>query len=212
MGLAGEQQTKVKICGLRRLEDVQAVNIAQPQYAGFVFAPSKRQITPELAQQLRQTLQPSIQAVGVFVNAVPQEVAKLCEQNIIQMVQLHGREDATYIQQLRALVDVPIIKAVRVQTSNDILHAQQLDCDFLLLDTYIAGVAGGSGKQFDYQKIPPLYKPFFLAGGLSAMHVQQAIALVHPYAVDVSSGVETDGWKDTEKIQEFVQKVRFQAC
>lgn len=203
-----ESQTKIKICGLRRLEDVKIVNVVQPQYVGFVFAPSKRQITLEEAQILRAALQSSIQSVGVFVNADPEEVAAFCQQDIIQFVQLHGQEDETYIRQLRQLVKTPIIKAVQVRQPEDILYAQQLDCDYLLLDTYVVGMAGGSGQQFAYDKIPSLFKPFFLAGGLSADNVQQAIKQVHPFAVDVSSGVEQNGWKNAEKISDFIRKVR----
>lgn len=201
-------QTRIKICGLRRLEDVYLVNTVQPHYAGFVFAPSKRQVSPEDAQVLRSSLQPSIQAVGVFVNATPKEIAQLCHQKTIQLVQLHGQEDASYIQQLRQLIQVPVIKAVRVRSTADIFIAQQLDCDYLLLDTYVSGMAGGSGQQFAYEKIPSLHKPFFLAGGLTADNVQQAIKRVRPFAVDVSSGVEQNGWKDTEKVSKFMQQVQ----
>ena len=151
---------------------------------------------------------PSVQTVGVFVDAAPAEIAALCQQGIIDIVQFHGHEDAAYIQQLRALIQAPIVKAVQVRSAEVVLQAQQLDCDYLLLDTYIPGVAGGSGQQFDYQQIPPLYKPFFLAGGLTPENVQQAIQKVHPYAVDVSSGVEENGWKSAEKIKQFVQMVR----
>lgn len=203
-----ERETKIKICGLRRLEDAQIVNAVQAQYGGFVFAKSKRQVTMAQAQQLREVLLPSVQTVGVFVDAAPAEIAALCQQGIIDIVQLHGHEDAAYIQQLRALIQAPIVKAVQVRSAEVVLQAQQLDCDYLLLDTYIPGVAGGSGQQFDYQQIPPLYKPFFLAGGLTPENVQQAIQEVHPYAVDVSSGVEENGWKSAEKIKQFVQMVR----
>ena len=203
-----ERETKIKICGLRRLEDAQIVNAVQAQYGGFVFAKSKRQVTMAQAQQLREVLLPSGQTVGVIVDAAPAEIAALCQQGIIDIVQFHGHEDAAYIQQLRALIQAPIVKAVQVRSAEVVLQAQQLDCDYLLLDTYIPGVAGGSGQQFDYQQIPPLYKPFFLAGGLTPENVQQAIQKVHPYAVDVSSGVEENGWKSAEKIKQFVQMVR----
>lgn len=199
---------KIKICGLRCVEDASAVNAAQVQYAGFVFAKSKRQITMGQAQRLRKALSFAIQTVGVFVDAAPMDVATACRENLIDLVQLHGHEDAAYIQQLRHFTDAPIIKAVRVRSAEDILQAQQLDCDYLLLDTYLPGVAGGSGQQFDYQRIPPLEKPFFLAGGLTPENVQSAIAQVQPYAVDVSSGVEKNGQKSCERIMQFVQRVR----
>ena len=149
-----EHETKIKICGLRRLEDAQIVNAVQAQYGGFVFAESKRQVTMTQAQQLREVLLPSVQTVGVFVDATPEEIAALCQQGIINIIQLHGHEDGAYIRQLRALTAAPIVKAVQVRSAETVLQAQQLDCDYLLLDTYIPGVAGGSGRQFDYQQIP----------------------------------------------------------
>ena len=187
------------------------VNGGGVDYAGFVFASSKRQVTAEQAALLRQQLADTIGAVGVFVDAPVEEVAQLYRRGIIQLMQLHGQEDATYIRQLRQLVGrAPIIRAVRVRTGQDILEAQALDCDYLLLDTYVPGVAGGSGRQFDYSQIPPLEKPFFLAGGLHPDNVEQAVAM-QPYAVDVSSGVETDGYKDVEKIRRFTEKVHAMA-
>ena len=203
-----KDKPKIKICGLRREEDVAFVNLFPVQYAGFVFAPSKRQISAATAEHLRKRLRQSILAVGVFVNAVPEDIVQLCRKEIIQMIQLHGQEDAAYIQMLRQQVTVPIIKAVRVQSREDILKAQQFDCDGLLLDTYVSGMAGGSGKSFDYRQIPLMKKPFFLAGGLNPENVQTAIRSVHPTAVDVSSGVETNGWKDAEKIRRFVEAVQ----
>ena len=167
-----ERETKIKICGLRRLEDAQIVNAVQAQYGGFVFAKSKRQVTMAQAQQLREVLLPSVQTVGVFVDAAPAEIAALCQQGIIDIVQFHGHEDAAYIQQLRALIQAPIVKAVQVRSAEVVLQAQQLDCDYLLLDTYIPGVAGGSGQQFDYQQIPPLFLSGrrFNAGECTAGH------------------------------------------
>lgn len=198
----------IKICGLRRLEDAAAVNAAQAQYAGFVFAESRRQLTAAQARQLRQALSPAIQTVGVFVDAAPEDIAAICGQKLIDLIQLHGHEDAAYIERLRRLTEVPVIKAVPVRSVEDVLQAQRLDCDYLLLDTYCPGVAGGSGRQFDYRQIPPLEKPFFLAGGLTPENVQAAIEQVRPYAVDVSSGVEIDGRKSFARILQFAQQVR----
>lgn len=200
--------TKVKICGLRREKDILLVNDCKPDYIGFVFAKSKRQVSGETAAKLKQLLNPDIQAVGVFVNASIEEIAELCEKHIIDEVQLHGDEDQDYILELKKYVKNPIIKAVRVKNTEQILEAEKLPCDMLLLDTYTKGQYGGSGTTFDYELIPKLRKPYFLAGGLTIENVTQAIMCCKPYAVDVSSGVETDGWKDAEKVRSLIEKVR----
>lgn len=200
---------KIKICGLRRPEDAEAVNAVRADYAGFVFAESKRRVTPEEARRIRTALDAEIRTVGVFVDAAVRDVAEIYRAGLIDLIQLHGREDAAYIAALRQLVGpAPIIRAARVRTAADILAAQALDCQYLLLDTYIPGLQGGSGRQFDYAAIPPLEKPFFLAGGLTPENVAAAVVRVRPYAVDVSSGVETAGWKDEEKIRRFADAVR----
>lgn len=199
---------KVKICGLRRREDVSYVNESLPDYAGFVFAKSKRQVTQEQARELREILDPRVQAVGVFVNEEIETVVRLCEQNIIQLIQLHGDEDAAYLKRLSKQTDVPIIRAVRVQSAEQILEAQKQACDYLLLDTYIPGQYGGAGHSFDLKLIPPLRKPWFLAGGLDSKNVEEKLAKYRPFGVDISSGVETDGTKDPEKIRTFIENAR----
>lgn len=206
----GNQNTgiKVKICGLTRLEDVTAVNQCRPDYAGFVFAKSRRQVTGEQAEKLRNAMDPKVRSVGVFVNADPEEICRLCEKKVIDLVQLHGDEDAAYLEQLAGRVEVPLIRAVRVQSKEQILKAQEQACDYLLLDTYLPGQYGGGGQTFDAALIPPLYKPWFLAGGLDGENVAEKIQAYHPFGVDVSSSVETDGKKDSDKIQEFVERVR----
>ena len=152
--------TKIKICGLKRPEDIEIVNEVKPDYAGFVFAKSPRQVEEELSAELRRRMDPLIRTVGVFVNAPIQKVAKLSRAGIIQMVQLHGDEDAAYIEELRKhLTGIPIMKAVRVKSGEDILQAARLDVDYLLLDAYVKGVHGGSGTSFDKSVIPSVEKP-----------------------------------------------------
>jgi len=200
--------TKIKICGLSRIQDIEMVNEVLPDYIGFVFAKSSRRVSPEQASELKIALDKRILAVGVFVNAAPNEIVQLCKSNSIDIIQLHGDEDLFYITALKKEVSNPIIKAVRVQSERQILEAQSLPCAYLLLDTYQKGAYGGSGKSFDRSLIPKLEKPFFLAGGLNVGNVKTAIADCHPYCLDVSSGVETDGVKDTNKIKEIVRMVR----
>lgn len=200
---------KVKICGLKRSEDIQIVNHLRPDFAGFVFAKSKRQVDEKTAETLRKELSNEIPAVGVFVNEDREKIRYLCEKGIIQIIQLHGDENAEYIAELKKMLpEIPIIKAVRVRTAKEILEAEKQECDYLLLDTYVKDVYGGSGKVFDKKLIPVLKKPYFLAGGLNAENVNENIEACNPFAVDVSSAVEKDGIKDEIKIKEFLERVR----
>lgn len=200
--------TKVKICGLRRGMDVEMVNRYLPEYVGFVFAPSKRQVTMEEARVLRHSLIKGIQSVGVFVDAPPNDIAKLCHEGIIDVVQLHGKEDADTIQTIKEMTGKTVIKAVRVQSTGQVEAAQELPCDFLLLDTYDPEAAGGTGKGFDLSLLPEMKKPFFLAGGLCPENVREKIESCHPYGVDVSSGVEADGYKEDSLIRRFLQEAK----
>ena len=201
--------SKIKICGLSRMEDVLAVNEFLPDYTGFVFSKSKRQVTAEQAQSLKAKLSPKIKAVGVFVNEPVSFVAGLAQKGIIDLVQLHGDEDEAYIQTLKQSVSCPVIKAVRVQSGEQILKAQRLPCDYLLLDAYSKDAYGGTGEAFRWDMIPQnLSKPFFLAGGLNESNIAQAVQTVQPYCIDVSSGVETNGHKDKEKIRQIINIVR----
>ena len=199
--------SRIKICGLTRLEDVTAINQALPDYIGFVFAPSKRQVDIDQARALKNKLDPRIAAVGVFIDAALNTIIRLCQDSVLDAVQLHGDEDMPYIAALRKHIHVPIIKAVRVQSKAQILSAQKLDCDFLLLDSSSQRCAGGSGKRFDWSLIPPMRKPFFLAGGISINTLNDALAY-KPFAVDISSGAETNGYKDKYKINALVHTVR----
>ena len=200
--------TKIKICGLSRLVDIDFVNEAMPDYIGFVFAKSKRQVDELQAEKLKEKLHPEIQAVGVFVNEDSDKVIRLCKKKIIDIVQLHGDENEAYIYKLREMVNNPIIKAVRVKEYQDIMKAMKLDCDYLLLDAYKEGEYGGSGDAFDWSLIGDIKKPYFLAGGINTENVVRAIEQVRPYGIDISSGVETDGLKDSSKIKDIILKVR----
>lgn len=201
--------SKIKICGLSRRDDIDAVNDALPDYIGFVFAPSPRQVSMSQAAELKQALDSRIQAVGVFVDADIADIAMLVRSGVIDTVQLHGSEDAIYIRNLKEAVPVPVIKAVRVQSAKKITDAQELNCDYLLLDTWRKDVQGGSGSAFDWALIPQLEKPYFLAGGLTTANLLEA-ARFEPYCLDVSSGAETEGKKDRNKILELVRLIRRQ--
>jgi len=198
---------KIKICGISRLQDIQAVNAVLPDYIGFVFAESKRKVSPTQAAEMRGFLDKRILVAGVFVNAPPGDIIRLCRDGIINLVQLHGDEDSDYITELKNKINVPVIKAVRVQSTEQLLEAQSLPCDYLLLDTYQKDRYGGSGRSFDWSLIPKLSKPFFLAGGLNTGNIKAAAACC-PYCLDVSSGAETGGFKDPNKITEIVKIIR----
>ena len=199
--------TKMKLCGLSRPCDIEAANELKPDYIGFVFASkSKRYVTYEKATELKKRLLPEIQAVGVFVNEHPQEVAKRLENGMIDIAQLHGDEDEAYIKQLRLLTDKPIIKAFRIETAQDIKIANQSTADYILLDS-----GAGTGEVFDWGFVKSIRRPYFLAGGLDARNAASAVKALYPFAVDVSSGIETDGVKDKTKMAAFIAAVRKEA-
>lgn len=197
--------TKIKLCGLSRLCDIEAANELKPDYIGFVFAAkSKRYVTYEKAAELKRKLTSEIQSVGVFVNEHPQVIAKLLQNGIIDIAQLHGDENEEYITQLRLLTDKPIIKAVRIETAHDIKTANQSTADYILLDS-----GAGTGMVFDWDLInSSIGRPYFLAGGLDIDNVASVFQTLHPFAVDVSSGIETNGVKDKRKMAAFVAAVR----
>ena len=200
---------KIKICGIRREEDVRFLNKSMPDYAGFVYAPSRRNVTPEQALFLRRRLDRRIQVLGVFVNAPAEFICERVKEGSIDAVQLHGDESEQDILELKRQVMVPVIKAVRVREAADIWLADQLPCDFLLLDTFSSAGYGGTGKTFAWQMIPEgLEHPFFLAGGLDEHNIRQALEQAGCYGVDVSGGVETGGVKDGQKIRRLVEIVR----
>ena len=200
---------KIKYCGLRREEDIAYANEIVPDYIGFIFAPTRRQISALQAHHLKSLLKPEIQSVGVFVNESAETVAAIANQGIIDLIQLHGQEDADYIAELRAILSEPkqLIKAIRVQSVQDILDGDKLDVDFLLLDKYDPNQLGGTGEKFDWNLIQNIQKPFFLAGGITEENILDAMAQ-NPYGIDVSSGIETDGLKDYDKMKRMMKIFR----
>lgn len=196
--------TGIKLCGLKRECDIEAVNKLNPDFIGFVFAEkSKRYVNPIEAAKLKEMLGKGIKAVGVFVNESPEAVAELLNKGTIDMAQLHGSEDEEYISRLRSLTDKPLIKAIKVQSKADIEAADESGADYVLLDS-----GAGTGMTFNWQLIKGIKRPYFLAGGLSPENVAEAVKTLNPYAVDVSSGIETDGLKDEAKMADFVSIVR----
>ena len=206
MTIEKHTKTKIKICGLRRREDILAVNEAKPDYCGFIieFPRSFRSITADKARELVRELSPKIRAVGVFVNAPMELVRDLLNDGTLALAQLHGQEDESYIRELKTYTDKLIIKAFSIKTAEDIEKALQSPADYILLDQG----GGGTGKTFDWSLIPEIQRPFFLAGGIGASNLEQAIREIHPYAVDLSSSVETEKWKDPMKIRQVVDIVR----
>lgn len=196
--------TKIKLCGLSRRCDIEAANALMPDYVGFVFAEgSKRRVTPAQARALKNALLPGILAVGVFVDEAPATVAALLGGGIIDAAQLHGGEDAAYIRALRRMTDRPIWQAFRVRTRADVEQAGRSEADCILLDA-----GAGTGTAFDWSLLDRVERPYFLAGGLDTENVAGAIRLLRPFGVDVSSGIESGGGKDAEKMAAFVAAVR----
>lgn len=197
--------TRIKLCGLKRMEDIQKANELKPDYIGFVFAQkSKRAVTKELAKELKAKLDESIQVSGVFVNEDPDTILELLEEGIIDVAQLHGSEDETYIKKLKEKTKSPVVKAFSIEGDEDIEMANRSSADYVLLDSG----AGGTGTSFDWSLVAEMKRDYFLAGGLTIDNVDASIRMLHPFAVDVSSGIETDGVKDPEKMEKFVEKVR----
>ena len=224
----------VKFCGIRRTEDIEAVNRLKPDLAGFVFAKSKRQISKDQAAALKELLDPGIKTVAVLVNMPVEEAAALANTGIADLLQLHGDEDAAYIAKLKTLTGAKIIKAIRlrsgglpvqgngaeerVYTANAGLLAEAAQADYYLFDTFLPDTYGGTGKTFSLSLLNNLLidKPFFLAGGLDADNVAEIIRQVQKdttllpffYGVDVSGGIETDGVKDPIKMKAFMKAIR----
>lgn len=197
--------TRIKLCGLSGFCDIEAANQLKPEYIGFVFAKkSRRYVSPEKAAELKQQLDPDIKAVGVFVNEKPESIYDLLKTGTIDIIQLHGGEAESYISQLRQFTDQLIIKAFSVEREKDIEAANVSSADHILLDSG----KGGTGTVFDWNLIKKMSRPYFLAGGLTVSNVGDAVRVLKPYAVDVSSGIETDGFKDQNKMRAFVKAVR----
>ncbi len=196
--------TRIKLCGLSRLCDIETANKLKPDYIGFVFAPqSRRYITPEQAVAMKRLLDPGICAVGVFTDETPEGAAELLNRGVIDMAQLHGSEDEAYIRKLRKLTDRPMIRAFQIKNGKDAAEAEQSQADYILLDS-----GAGTGTAFNWDLIKNIKRSYFLAGGLDAENVPYGIKALRPFAVDVSSGIETDGKKDCGKMAAFVAAVR----
>jgi Phosphoribosylanthranilate isomerase len=197
----------IKICGLRRLVDIEYVNKLMPEYVGFVFAKSKRIVSLAEAELLIKKLNKNIKTVGVFVNEDKQKVMQIAKQLDLKVLQFHGEEDNEYF---KGFEDFEIWKAVGIKDEKDIYNLRGYNCDGILLDSKVDGISGGNGKTFDWKLIDnfKLQCKLILAGGLNIENVSTAIKMAIPYAVDVSSGVESEGFKDYDKIKKFIEKVR----
>jgi len=194
---------RIKICGLFRDCDIDYVNEARPDYIGFVFAQSRRQVGLEQARQMRGWLDRDILPVGVFVDAPVEQIIEIYREGIISMAQLHGQEDDAYIQTLIDRCGILVIQSVAVKTTADILRQLSSPADYLLLDN----IAGGSGHAFDWQLIPAMDRPYFLAGGIDEAKMPAALAR-QPFGIDISSGAETQGLKDRDKIRRLLELAR----
>ena len=221
---------KVKMCGISKIETIPAVIEANPDYMGLVFAPSKRQVTVDQAKTLveelhkqyanrynrdaeqysNQTLihQESIKTVGVFVNETVESLLKIAKEVKLDVIQLHGDEDESFIQILKEQSNVEVWKAVQVRSAADAEAWIDSSADMLLFDAYHKDERGGTGEVFDWSCLDEFERPFMLAGGIDSTNVARAIRTVRSYGIDISSGIETDGVKDNEKITAFTKLVR----
>lgn len=197
---------RVKICGIRTLADALGAVNSGADALGFVFAPSPRRITPEQAREIILALPPFVTKVGVFVNEARERVEQIADNCGLDVLQFHGDETPVYCKSFKHQV----IKAFRVKDRHSLENLQEYQVNGYLLDTYVAGVRGGTGTTFNWyyaREVSQDY-PVILAGGLNPDNIVAAIQTVRPYAVDISSGVETDGRKDIKKIVELMRKVR----
>lgn len=195
---------KIKICGLTRPEDIVCVNRLRPDYIGFVFWPgSRRYVSAEQAMRLKAALSPDIKAVGVFVDAPVEEITGLLREGVIDMAQLHGRESEEDVRRIREKTGKPVIRAVKVRCRRDVEAGQDSGADYLLFDSGMGG-----GRTFDWSLLEGVRRPYFLAGGLGADNLEQVLAQIRPYGVDLSSSLETDGYKDPHKIYRVMKMIR----
>ena len=197
---------KIKICGLKSLDDIKIINKAKTNYAGFIFAKnSKRKIDFNLALKMKENINPEIKVTGVFANQEIKEIAELT--GIIDVIQLHGDEDNNYIKSLKEMTDKKIIKAYKAdnQLKENIENSL---ADYILIDSNSKSSFGGTGITFDWNIIPKTDKKIFLAGGLNINNIEKAIKMVNPYCLDINSGVETFGKKDEKKVIEIVKLIR----
>lgn len=215
---------KVKMCGISKVETIPAVVEAKPDYMGLVFAPSKRQVTVDQAKILVEELHrgyakkygsdtehdknDTIKTVGVFVNETVDNLVTIANEANLDAVQLHGDEDETFIQSLKERTNVEVWKAIQIRTAADTEKWIDSSADMLLFDAYHKDERGGTGEVFDWSSLDAFERPFMLAGGIDSTNVARAIRTVRPYGIDISSGIETDGVKDDEKIKAFTNIVR----
>lgn len=197
--------TKIKICGIKTLADADCLNTYKPDYTGFVFwAHSHRYLDLDEAWRLRERLDDSIKSAGVYVDEDINIVAEAARRRIIDVIQLHGHEDNEYIRKIKDITGLPVIKAIKIEGSDSLKNVDHLDADYILFDSGM-----GSGKTFDWQSIKVnISKPYFIAGGINAENVENAIDIFKPFGVDLSSSVETDKKKDPDKIRQVIQAVR----
>ena len=215
---------KVKMCGISKVETIPAVVEAKPDYMGLVFAPSKRQVTVDQAKTLveelhkqynkrynsgaEQSTNDEIKTVGVFVNETLDNLITIAKEVNLDAVQLHGDEDEAFIQSLKERTNVEVWKAVQIRSAADAEAWIDSSADMLLFDAYHKDERGGTGEVFDWSCLDEFERPFMLAGGIDSTNVARAIRMVRPYGIDISSGIETDGVKDDEKIKAFTNIVR----
>ena len=208
---------KVKMCGISKVETIPAVVEAKPDYMGLVFAPSKRQVTVDQAKILVEELHKQcinhydtkvVKTVGVFVNETLDNLVRIADTANLDAVQLHGDEDETFIQSLKERTNVEVWKAIQIRTAADTEKWIDSSADMLLFDAYHKDERGGTGEVFDWSSLDAFERPFMLAGGIDSTNVARAIRTVRPYGIDISSGIETDGVKDDEKIKAFTNIVR----
>ena len=195
--------TKIKMCGLRRPEDIEFANRVKPDYIGYVFAEkSKRYIATEKAAELTKLLDGDIVPVGVFVDETMENIIAAVKMGVVKMVQLHGSESEDFVSELKSR-GIPVIKAFQVGSAEDIAAAERSCADMVLLDS-----GKGSGQTFDWSLVGSIKRPYLLAGGITAENAAQAIRQLRPFGVDASSCLETDGFKDIAKMKAFAQAVR----
>lgn len=199
-------KTKIKICGLQRKEDIEYINKLKPEYIGLVFCKSRRKVSKEQAKELLKDLDPKIQKVGVFMNQKLEKVEEILDYCGLDILQFHGFENQAYCGSFRK----EVWKSFSIEDENSIERLKEYNTDGYLLDSFVKGIPGGSGEAFQWdllenKKIP---NKFILAGGLHSGNVQEAIQRIQPDIVDISSGVETNGYKDYQKIKDFIRKVR----
>lgn len=198
--------TKLKICGLTCEEDIAAVNEVKPDFAGFIIEvpSSRRNLSAEQVKVLVKGLDKQILPVGVFVDARPELPISLLRDGSLWAAQLHGNEDEEYIEKIQNMTGKPVIKAFSIKTPEDVQRALRSPADYILLDQG----TGGTGEPFDWSLVPPVRRPFFLAGGIGFENLREAISTLHPWAVDLSSSLETNGKKDPVKIRQIVRMLK----